>query len=89
MPVASETHYQQEEHNVVADEIVEAPAPGKILRVYAEVGTKLEEGDRICIMEALKMELPIVAPVAGTVKKLHVAAGQTVEAGDPLAVIEG
>jgi biotin carboxyl carrier protein len=47
------------------------------------------EGDRLCLMEALKMELPIVAPVAGTVKAIPVAAGQTVEAGDPLAVIEG
>ena len=48
----------------------------------------MAEGDRICLMEALKMELPIVAPVSGTVKALHVAPGQSVEAGDPLAVIE-
>ncbi|MBI2525885.1 MAG: acetyl-CoA carboxylase biotin carboxyl carrier protein subunit [Candidatus Rokubacteria bacterium] len=73
----------------MAEEIVEAPAPGKILRVYAEAGKPLAEGDRICIMEALKMELPIVAPVAGTVTAVHVSPGQTVEAGDPLAVIEG
>jgi biotin carboxyl carrier protein len=73
----------------VAEEIVEAPAPGKILKVFAEVGQVVAEGDRLCLMEALKMELPIVAPVAGTVKAIPVAAGQTVEAGDPLAVIEG
>jgi biotin carboxyl carrier protein len=72
----------------VAEEIIEAPAPGKILRIHAEAGTRVDEGDRICTMEALKMELPIVAPVSGTVKTLHVAAGQSVEAGDPLAVIE-
>jgi biotin carboxyl carrier protein len=72
----------------VAEHIVEAPAPGKILKVYAEQGKPIAEGDRVCIMEALKMELPIVAPAGGTVKALHVAAGQTVEAGDPLAVIE-
>ncbi|MEK7716844.1 MAG: acetyl-CoA carboxylase biotin carboxyl carrier protein subunit [Pseudomonadota bacterium] len=73
----------------MAKEIVEAPAPGKILRVYAEAGKPIAEGDRICIMEALKMELPIVAPVGGTVTALHIAPGQSVEAGDPLAVIEG
>ena len=73
----------------MTEQIVEAPAPGKILRVYAEAGKPVAEGDRICIMEALKMELPIVAPVGGTVKALHISPGQSVEAGDPLAVIEG
>jgi biotin carboxyl carrier protein len=71
----------------MAEEIVEAPAAGKILRVHAEAGKPVEEGDRICVMEALKMELPIVAPVSGTVTSLPIAAGQTVEAGDVLAVI--
>ena len=73
----------------MAGQIVEAPAPGKILRVYAEAGKPVSEGDRICVLEALKMELPIVAPVGGTVTALHISPGQTVEAGDPLAVIEG
>ena len=72
----------------MADEIVEAPAAGKVLRVYAEVGKPIADGDRICVLEALKMELPIVAPVSGTVKSLNVTAGQAVEAGDTLAVIE-
>lgn len=73
----------------MAEHIVEAPAPGKVLRVHAEAGKPIAAGDRICILEALKMELPIVAPAGGTVKAVHVAPGQTVEAGDPLAVIEG
>lgn len=72
----------------MADEIIEAPAAGKILKVHATAGTRVDEGDRICVMEALKMELPIVAPAAGTVKTVHVTAGQAVEAGDPLAVLE-
>jgi len=71
----------------MAEEIIEAPAPGKILRIHAEAGKPIAKGDRILIMEALKMELPIVAPVAGTLTSLAVAAGQTVEAGDTLAVI--
>ena len=45
-------------------------------------------GDRICVMEALKMEIPIEAPVGGTVKVVHISPDQSVEAGDPLAVIE-
>jgi biotin carboxyl carrier protein len=72
----------------MAEEIVEAPAPGRILVVHTHEGTAVAEGDRICLMEALKMELPIVAPVGGTVKALPISPGQSVEAGDTLAVIE-
>lgn len=72
----------------MADHIVEAPAPGKILRIHAEAGKRVAEGDRLCVLEALKMELPIVAPVAGTVKTLNIAPGQEVEAGDALVVID-
>lgn len=72
----------------MAEEIVEAPAAGKILKVDAKAGARVAEGDRLCIMEALKMELPIVSPVDGTVKNVPVTAGQTVEAGDPLVVID-
>ena len=71
----------------MAEEIVEAPAPGKILRIHVDAGKPIAKGDRILIMEALKMELPIVAPLGGTIKTLNVSAGQTVEAGDPLVVI--
>jgi biotin carboxyl carrier protein len=72
----------------MAEEIIEAPAAGKVLKVHVEPGARVDEGDRICVMEALKMELPIVAPAAGTVKTVHVSAGQAVEAGDALAVLE-
>lgn len=72
----------------MAEEIVEAPAAGKVLRVDAEAGKAIADGDRICVLEALKMELPIVAPVSGRVKSVNVTAGQAVEAGDTLAVIE-
>jgi glutaconyl-CoA/methylmalonyl-CoA decarboxylase subunit gamma len=71
----------------MAEEIVEAPAPGKILRIHAEAGMPIGKGERILMMEALKMELPIVAPVAGTLRSIDVSVGQTVEAGDQLAVI--
>jgi biotin carboxyl carrier protein len=71
----------------MAEEIVEAPAPGKILQIHAEAGKPIAKGDRILIMEAMKMELPIVAPVGGTLQMLNVSAGQTVDAGDALAVI--
>ena len=73
----------------MAEHVVEAPAAGKVLRVHTSAGATVAEGDRLCVLEALKMELPIVAPVDGTVTSVPVSAGQAVEAGDTLAVIEG
>ncbi len=69
-------------------EIIEAPLPGKILKVIATVGAKVEEGDDICSIESMKMENPIVATVAGTIKEINVTVGAMVKAGDPVASIE-
>jgi len=67
---------------------VEAPMVGKILKVEKNVGDHVDEDEVLIIMEAMKMEIPIVAPVTGTVKEVKVAAGQAVEAEQVLAVIE-
>jgi biotin carboxyl carrier protein len=67
---------------------VEAPMVGKILRIEKNVGDRVEEDEVIIVMEAMKMEIPIVAPTTGTVKEICVAAGQAVEAEQQLAVIE-
>lgn len=72
----------------MAGETVEAPMMGRVIRVHVENGHEVQEGDPICDIEALKMEIPIVAPVSGRVTAVSVSAGQKVEAGDGLAVIE-
>lgn len=72
----------------MAEQTVEAPLAGKVIRVHVQDGNPVNEGDRLCIIEALKMEIPILAPVSGRVKAIHVAAGQQVEEGAPLVVIE-
>jgi biotin carboxyl carrier protein len=61
---------------------------GKILKIEKNVGDHVDEDEVMIVMEAMKMEIPIVAPVSGTVKELKVAAGQAVEAEQALAVIE-
>jgi len=68
--------------------IVEAPMVGKILKIEKNPGDHVDEDDVIIVMEAMKMEIPIVAPVTGTVKELKVATGEAVEAEQTLAVIE-
>jgi acetyl-CoA carboxylase biotin carboxyl carrier protein len=67
---------------------VTVPMVGKIVNVLVAVGDKVNEDDQIATLEAMKMEMPIVAPVAGVVKEVKVVAGQEVEADAVLAVIE-
>ncbi|MEE1114161.1 MAG: biotin/lipoyl-containing protein, partial [Eubacterium sp.] len=61
--------------------------PGKIVRVEAGVGTAVKSGDAILVLEAMKMEIPVVAPQDGTVASVNVSAGDAVEAGDVLATM--
>ena len=68
--------------------IVEAPMVGKILKIEKQVGEHVDEDEVVLVMEAMKMEIPIVAPTSGVVKELKVSAGQAVEAEQVLAVIE-
>jgi acetyl-CoA carboxylase biotin carboxyl carrier protein len=67
---------------------VEAPMVGKILKIEKQVGDRVEEDDVVLVMEAMKMEIPIVAPVAGVVKEIRVSPGQAVEAEQILAEID-
>ncbi len=67
---------------------VTVPMVGKIVGVTVKVGDKVSEDDQIATLEAMKMEMPIVAPVAGVVKEIKVEVGQEVEADVVLAVIE-
>ena len=61
---------------------------GKILKIEKNVGDHVDEDDVVIVMEAMKMEIPIVAPASGTVKEINVSPGQAVEAEQALAVIE-
>ena len=66
---------------------VEAGAAGKIFKVEASVGQAVKKGDAVIILEAMKMEIPVVAPEDGTVASIDVAVGDTVEAGAVLATL--
>ncbi|OPY03218.1 MAG: Glutaconyl-CoA decarboxylase subunit gamma [Syntrophorhabdus sp. PtaB.Bin047] len=67
---------------------VTCPMVGKIVKVDVKVGDKVAEDDQVAILEAMKMEMPIVAPAAGTVKEIFVEAGQEVEADTVIATLE-
>ena len=67
---------------------VTVPMVGKIVSVSVKVGDKVKEDDEVAVLEAMKMEMPVVAPTAGTVKEILVGPGQEVEAEAVIAVIE-
>ena len=67
---------------------VNAPMVGKILRVEANVGQTVHEDDTIVVMEAMKMEIEIVAPESGIISEIRVAAGDSVDPDTIVAVIE-
>jgi len=71
----------------VATSVV-APMLGKVLKIEKNVGESVEEDDVVVVLEAMKMEIPVVAPVGGVVKAVMVAPGQAVEAEETLAEIE-
>ncbi len=66
---------------------IEAGAAGKVFKLEKKVGDKVEKGDAVLILEAMKMEIPVVAPEAGTVASIDVAVGDTVETGALLATL--
>ena len=66
---------------------VKASLPGVILRLIADVGTPVKNGQDILVMESMKMEIHIKAPTDGTVRSIEVQPGDKVNAGSVLATI--
>jgi glutaconyl-CoA/methylmalonyl-CoA decarboxylase subunit gamma len=66
---------------------VEAGAAGKVFKIEANVGQTLKKGDPVVIIEAMKMEIPVVTPEDGTVASIEVAVGDAIEAGAILATL--
>ncbi|MBC7925851.1 MAG: pyruvate carboxylase, partial [Bryobacteraceae bacterium] len=66
---------------------VPAPIPGAVSTIFVRQGEKISRGDRLLVMEAMKMQTTVHAPTSGTVTELLVSTGQTVETKDLLLVI--
>jgi len=66
---------------------IEAGAAGKVFKLEKKVGDAVKKGDAVIIIEAMKMEIPVVAPEDGTVASIDVAVGDAVEAGAVLATL--
>lgn len=66
---------------------IEAGAAGKVFKLEKKVGDVVKAGDAVVIIEAMKMEIPVVAPQDGTVASIDVAVGDAIEAGAVLATM--
>ena len=66
---------------------VTASVPGKVFKVEATAGQAVKAGDSIIILEAMKMDIPVVAPQDGTIASIEVGAGDAVENGQVLATM--
>ena len=69
--------------------LVLAPMTGLIIALTAAPGDKVAEGDRLGVIEAMKMETALLAPCGGTVAELYCAEGDQVEGGAALIALEG
>lgn len=66
---------------------VEAGTGGKVFKIETTVGQSVKAGDTVIVIEAMKMEIPVVAPEDGTVASINVSEGEAVEAGALLATL--
>lgn len=73
--------------NIEGGQKVEVPMPGTILDIRVQVGQKINKGDVIAILEAMKMENEIVAPVSGQILAVGVAKGDSVNVGNLIVSI--
>jgi len=84
---------EEKEQKEVAKPVVEggvtekAPMPGSVLEVKVKEGEKVEEGDVLLVLEAMKMENEIIASQGGTVTEVMVKKGDTVNSEDPLVTL--
>jgi acetyl-CoA carboxylase biotin carboxyl carrier protein len=67
---------------------IRAEITANVWQVVVEEGQMVAEGDEICILESMKMEIPVTTEVPGVVRELYVEAGATVQEGDRIALID-
>ena len=66
---------------------ITSPMQAIVVKVLVEAGRAVVAGDIVCVLEAMKMEQPIMAPIDGVVEAVEVSPGDSVSGGQPLATI--
>lgn len=87
-PIAEEEARVKEAVEKEEEKVIKSPMQGTIIRIPVEVGDKVEKGDVMVVLEAMKMENEIESSVSGVVKTIKVSEGDAVAAGDILVVVD-
>ena len=74
--------------NVQEDKVCRSPISGIVVKVPAQGGQKIQTGDILLVLEAMKMETNITAPIAGVIAKMNVNVGDSVQGGQVLVEFE-
>lgn len=72
----------------VSNNVVKAEVPGKITQILVKEGQMVKSGDTVLMLEAMKMEIPVVTGSDGTVSSVLVTVGQNVESGEALVALD-
>jgi urea carboxylase len=78
---------QREEEVPEGCEAVSAPMTASVFQIPVELGQRVEEGEKLIVLDAMKTELTIGSPAAGVVEKILCQSGQMVSAGQQLAIL--
>jgi len=68
---------------------VKSEITGTVWQLRSKPGDKVEEGDRLIVIESMKMEIPVIAEDGGTVKEILVTEKDPVAEGQVVAILEG
>lgn len=67
---------------------IRAEMVASVLAIDAEVGAQVAIGQQVCLLESMKMEIPVLSPVAGTIEAIKVVTGDVVQEGDELVTLK-
>ncbi len=70
------------------DSSLSSSIPAVVSKLLVQAGEEVEEGDKLVLLESMKMVIPIQAPRNGTIKEIHCTEGESVQAGRPLIELE-
>jgi acetyl-CoA/propionyl-CoA carboxylase biotin carboxyl carrier protein len=87
-PIQKRHRVKSNATTALAGDSLESPMQGTVVKIVKSNGDRVEVGDLIVVLEAMKMEQPLIAHKAGTIAKLQVNVGQTVASGATLCLIE-
>ncbi|MCP4722043.1 MAG: biotin/lipoyl-binding protein, partial [Desulfobacteraceae bacterium] len=68
---------------------IKSQLPGNVYEILFSVGDQVTEGDTMVVLEAMKMETPVIAPESGIIESIKVVKGQTVKSGQLLITLTG